>query len=157
MAVKLRLMRLGKKRQPIYRVVVADARSPRDGKFIETIGLYNPKSENSTTEINSERALYWLNVGAQPTDTVRNILSGAGVLLKRELIRKGLTEDEIKAKMEEWTALKEQRKSEIQKKLLERKSKKQKESQLKKEEKVEKVEEVKEEVKEENTEEAKQE
>ncbi|MBN2572673.1 MAG: 30S ribosomal protein S16 [Ignavibacteriales bacterium] len=148
MAVKLRLMRLGKKKQPIYRVVVADARSPRDGKFIEAIGVYNPKSESTSVEINSDRALYWLNVGAQPTDTVRNILSGAGVLFKRELLRKGLNEDEINVKMEEWIALKDQRRAEIQKKLLEKKSKKQKESQVKHEEVKEEISaEVKEEIK----------
>ncbi len=102
MAVKLRLKRMGKKRQPIYKVVAADVRSPRDGKFIEAIGLYNPKTNPATIEINEERALYWLGVGAQPTDTVKNILSREGILLKNELVKQGLAEEVVAAKMEEW-------------------------------------------------------
>ena len=102
MAVKLRLRRMGKKRQPIYKVVAADARSPRDGKFIESIGLYNPKSEPATIEINAERALYWLGVGAQPTITVNNLLSKSGVNLRRNLLKKGVAEDEINAQVEAW-------------------------------------------------------
>ena len=82
MAVKLRLKRMGSKQKPFYRVVAADSRSPRDGRFIETVGTYNPiKSEDNLT-INEERALYWLNNGAQPTDTVKNILSKTGVWAK---------------------------------------------------------------------------
>lgn len=100
MAVKLRLSRMGKKRQPIYKVVAADARSPRDGRIIEAIGLYNPKTEPATVEIKEERALYWLGVGAQPTTTVKNILSKQGILLKKELISKGLSEDKVNAEIE---------------------------------------------------------
>jgi len=102
LAVKLRLKRMGKKRQPIYKVVAADVRSPRDGRFIEAIGLYNPKTNPATIEINEERALYWLGVGAQPTDTVKNILSREGILLKNELVKQGLAEDVVSAKMDEW-------------------------------------------------------
>ncbi len=72
--VKIRLRRVGAKKQPYYRVVVTDARSPRDGKFIETIGNYNPRTEPPTMVIDLERARYWLSVGAQPTDAVRRIL-----------------------------------------------------------------------------------
>ena len=75
MAVKLRLRRMGKKKQPIYKVVAADERSPRDGRFIEAIGLYNPITDPATIDIQEDRALYWLGVGAQPTDTVKNLLS----------------------------------------------------------------------------------
>ena len=107
MAVKLRLRRMGKKKQPIYKVVAADARSPRDGKFIETIGLYNPKTDPATVEIKETRAMYWLGVGAQPTDTVKNLLSNKGIILKRELIKKGLSEEQISAKLDEWKKLKE--------------------------------------------------
>lgn len=107
MAVKLRLRRMGKKRQPIYKLVAADVRSPRDGRFIESIGLYNPKTEPTTIEINEERALYWLGVGAQPTTTVKNLLSAEGILYKRELMKKGLNEDEIAKKIEEWQAERE--------------------------------------------------
>ncbi|MGD8778246.1 MAG: 30S ribosomal protein S16 [Ignavibacteria bacterium] len=102
MAVKLRLRRMGKKRQPIYKVVAADIRSPRDGRFIEAIGLYNPKTNPATMEIKEERALYWLGVGAQPTNTVKNILSKKGIILKKNLIQKGLSEEEIANQMDEW-------------------------------------------------------
>ena len=107
MAVKLRLRRMGKKKQPIYKVVAADSRSPRDGKFIESIGLYNPKSDPAGIEIKEDRALYWLNVGAQPTDTVKNLLTHQGILLKKELMKKGLSEEEIALKLDEWKKLKE--------------------------------------------------
>jgi small subunit ribosomal protein S16 len=93
---------MGKKRQPIYKVVAADARSPRDGKYIEAIGTYNPKSESNSVEFLEDRALYWLGCGAQPTTTVKNLLSSKGILLKRDLIKKGLAEDAISAKIDEW-------------------------------------------------------
>lgn len=78
MAVKIKLMRLGKIRQPFYRIVVADARTRRNGKAIETIGKYHPKDEPSFIEVDSERAQYWLGVGAQPTESVENILKITG-------------------------------------------------------------------------------
>ncbi len=80
MAVKIRLSRVGAKKQPYYRVVVADARAPRDGRFIEVIGRYNPRTEPSTVEIDKEKALAWLSKGAQPTDQVKNLLKIAGVI-----------------------------------------------------------------------------
>jgi small subunit ribosomal protein S16 len=98
---------MGKKKQPVYKVVAADSRSPRDGKFIEAIGLYNPKTDPATINIKEERALYWLNVGAQPTDTVKNLLSNQGIILKRELTKQGLSETDIALKLEEWKKLKE--------------------------------------------------
>jgi small subunit ribosomal protein S16 len=107
LAVKLRLRRMGKKKQPIYKVVAADSRSPRDGKFIEAIGLYNPKTEPATVEIKESRAMYWLGVGATPTDTVKNLLSQKGIILRRELMKKGLSEDQVNTKLEEWKKLKE--------------------------------------------------
>ena len=79
MAVKIRLMRVGKKKQPTYRVVVADARSPRDGRFLEILGQYAPRQEPSHVTIDSERALHWLNAGAQPTESAAKILQIAGV------------------------------------------------------------------------------
>lgn len=88
MAVKLRLRRMGKKKQPIYKVVAADSRSPRDGKFLEAIGMYNPLTNPHTLQFNEERALYWLGVGAQPTETVKSLLSQKGILLKKELFKK---------------------------------------------------------------------
>ncbi len=78
MAVKLRLMRMGKKKQPTYRVVAADARSPRDGRFIELIGRYDPRAEPSVVEIDNDKAVAWLHKGAQPTDQVRKLLEISG-------------------------------------------------------------------------------
>lgn len=82
MAVKLRLKRMGSKQKPFYRIVAADARSPRDGRFIETVGTYNPIKGAEQVIIDEEKALTWLNNGAQPTDTVKNILSHAGIMAK---------------------------------------------------------------------------
>jgi small subunit ribosomal protein S16 len=107
LAVKLRLRRMGKKKQPVYKLVAADSRSPRDGKFIEAIGLYNPKTDPATVDIKEARAMYWLGVGAQPTDTVKNILSHQGIILKHELMKQGLSEEQITLKLEEWNKLKE--------------------------------------------------
>lgn len=87
MAVKIRLQRHGRKKRPYYHIVVADARSPRDGKFIELIGTYNPITKPATIDINRDKALDWLGKGAQPTDTVRNILKFKGVLYKKHLMR----------------------------------------------------------------------
>lgn len=105
MAVKLRLRRMGKKKQPIYKLVAADARAPRDGKFLEAIGLYNPLTNPATIDIKEDRALYWLGVGAQPTNTVKNLLSKKGILLRKELLKSGISEAEADAKMEEWFKL----------------------------------------------------
>lgn len=82
MAVKLRLKRGGSKQKPFYRIVAADARSPRDGRFIDIVGTYNPIPANYEVNINEEKALYWLGNGAQPTDTVRSLLSQKGIMAK---------------------------------------------------------------------------
>ncbi len=82
MAVKIRLKRMGAKKSPFYRVVVADSRSPRDGRFVEEIGTYNPLTEPAQIQIKEDRALYWLQVGAQPSDTARSLLSKIGVMKK---------------------------------------------------------------------------
>ncbi|MCU1489967.1 MAG: ribosomal protein [Acidimicrobiaceae bacterium] len=78
MAVKLRLMRMGKKKQPTYRIVAADSRSPRDGRFIEIVGTYAPRSDPSTINVDNDKALAWLTKGAQPTETVRKLLQISG-------------------------------------------------------------------------------
>ena len=78
--VKIRLKRMGMKKKPFYRLVVTDSRSPRDGRFIEEVGYYNPVANPVELKINHERAKYWLGVGAQPTDTVRGLLKKGGVL-----------------------------------------------------------------------------
>lgn len=78
MAVKLRLMRMGKKKQPTYRLVAADGRSPRDGRFIEMVGIYDPRAEPSVVRIDNDKAVAWLQKGAQPTDRVRQLLTISG-------------------------------------------------------------------------------
>ena len=87
MAVKIRLMRVGKKKQPTYRVVVADGRSPRDGRFIEIIGQYAPRQEPSFVQIDAESALAWLRKGAQPTEQVQKLLTAQGVWAQYEAER----------------------------------------------------------------------
>ena len=82
MAVKLRLKRMGSKQNPFYRIVAADSRSPRDGKFIELVGTYNPVKGSEVVTVDEEKALKWLNNGAEPTETVRNILSKQGIMKK---------------------------------------------------------------------------
>jgi small subunit ribosomal protein S16 len=111
MATKIRLARHGKKSKPFYHIVTADARAPRDGKYIERIGSYNPNTNPATIEINFERALHWVGVGALPTDTVRAMLSYRGVMYKNHLLRgvaKGaLTEQQAEEKFAKWMSEKE--------------------------------------------------
>lgn len=110
MATKIRLQRRGRKSYAFYSIVIADARAPRDGKFTEKIGTYNPNTNPATVDLNFDRALYWVEVGAQPTDTVRNILSKEGVYLMKHLrggVRKGaFDEDAAQKKFDEWKATK---------------------------------------------------
>ncbi|HEU0000205.1 MAG TPA: 30S ribosomal protein S16 [Ktedonobacteraceae bacterium] len=84
MTVKIRLKRVGKKKAPTYRVVVADSRSPRDGRIIENLGWYNPLVEPSAIQIDADKALHWLNVGAQPTESVTSLLKRSGVMARFE-------------------------------------------------------------------------
>jgi small subunit ribosomal protein S16 len=106
MAVKIRLARRGRKKQAIYDIVAADARSPRDGKFIEKLGQYNPNSTPAGITLQDERALYWLMVGAEPTDTVRKILSVKGVMFRKHLqvgVNKGsITQETADARYTVW-------------------------------------------------------
>ena len=108
MAVKIRLARRGRKKRAMYDVVVADARAPRDGRFIEKIGTYNPNTDPATINIDADRAFKWVMDGAQPTDTVRAMLSYRGVMLKKHLqigVNKGaLTQEQADAKFEAWVA-----------------------------------------------------
>lgn len=104
MAVKIRLQRGGKKKQPIYRIVAADGRYKRDGRFLEKLGNYNPNTDPMTIEMKENRVMHWLGVGAQPTDTVRNLLSRKGILLKWHLKKKGKDEATITAEFEKWQA-----------------------------------------------------
>ncbi|MGH7711475.1 MAG: 30S ribosomal protein S16 [Gemmatimonadaceae bacterium] len=87
MAVRIRLRREGRKKVPFYRIVVADSRSPRDGRFIEVIGQYEPRAKDGGVKIKQERANHWLDVGALPTDTVRSLLRRAGLLKERHEAR----------------------------------------------------------------------
>ena len=87
--VRIRLRRVGRKKQPYYRIVVADSKSPRDGRFIEVIGRYNPRQDAGGLEVKNDRANYWLDVGASPSDTVRSLLRRAGVLKARHETRVG--------------------------------------------------------------------
>lgn len=112
MATKIRLQRRGHKDYAFYPIVIADSRAPRDGKFIERIGSYNPNTNPATVTLNFERALYWLNVGALPTETVRTILSQKGVLLMKHLqggVKKGaFDEAEAQKRFEAWKQKKQQ-------------------------------------------------
>lgn len=98
MSVKLRLTRVGKKKKPMYRVVVADERAPRDGRFIEIIGQYQPQNEPSVVNIKDERALYWLGQGAQPTETVQKLLIATGVWGEFEKTQPKATAEKAKAR-----------------------------------------------------------
>ena len=106
MATKIRLQRHGRKGYAFYSIVIADVRAPRDGKFTEKIGTYNPNTNPATVDLKFDRALYWVEVGAQPTDTVRNILSKEGVYMMKHLrggIKKGaFDEATAQAKFEAW-------------------------------------------------------
>ena len=106
MSVKIRLQRHGRKASPFYYIVASDSRSPRDGRIIEKIGSYNPITVPATIELNVDRAVYWLGVGAQPTDTARRILSYKGAMYKKHLMRgvdKGAFTVEVAEKMfQEW-------------------------------------------------------
>ncbi len=111
MATKIRLQRGGRKNYAFYRIVIADSRAPRDGRFTEKIGTYNPNTNPATVDLNFERALYWVETGAQPTDTVRNILSKEGVYLMKHLrggVKKGaFDETEAQKRFDAWKSDKE--------------------------------------------------
>jgi small subunit ribosomal protein S16 len=111
MAVKIRLARRGRKKAAMYDIVVADARSPRDGRFIEKLGTYNPLTNPATINFNEDKALDWVLKGAQPTDTVKAMLSYTGVMFRKHLqigVAKGaITQDVADARYQEWKAAKE--------------------------------------------------
>lgn len=108
MATKIRLQRGGRKGYAFYSIVIADARAPRDGKFTEKIGTYNPNTNPATVDLNFDRALYWVETGAQPTDTVRNILKDEGVYLMKHLrggVKKGAFDEQAaQTKFDAWKA-----------------------------------------------------
>src|SRR6185312_5144573 len=107
MSVKIRLQRQGKKKQAFYHIVVADSRSPRDGKYIERLGTYNPKHDHEGVNIDAAKALQWLEKGALPTDSCRTILSEQGIMFKKHLqrgVKKGLfNQEQADAKFQQFT------------------------------------------------------
>ena len=111
MPTRIRLQRRGKKNQPFYHIVIADGRAPRDGKFIEKVGTYNPLTNPATIDLNMDRALYWLMTGAQPSTTVRNILSYKGAMLKKHLqmgvVKGAISQEAADVKFNEWLQAKE--------------------------------------------------
>jgi small subunit ribosomal protein S16 len=111
MAVKIRLARRGRKKLALYDVIVADSRSPRDGKFIEKIGTYNPISNPATINLDDQKAFEWLMKGAQPSDTVKRMLSYRGIMLKRHLqigvVKGAITQEQADSKFNEWIKAKE--------------------------------------------------
>lgn len=110
MAVKIRLQRHGRKKQPYYHIVVADSRSPRDGKFIERIGSYNPNTNPATIDLDADKALSWVEKGAQPTDTAKAILTYKGILYRKHLMRgvrkNAFTMEEADKRYAEWLEMK---------------------------------------------------
>jgi small subunit ribosomal protein S16 len=140
LAVKLRLRRMGKKKQPIYKIVAADSRSPRDGKFLEAVGFYNPLTNPHTLDLKEDRILYWLNVGAQPSSTVKSLLRQKGITLKKELMSKGLDEEKIKSEIDNWQKMKEASSKKKTEKKLSKKAKAKQETEASSEKVEEKVE-----------------
>lgn len=102
MAVHLRLSRMGKKKQPFYRIVAIDSRVARDGKYLENLGTYNPRSEPAAVMIKNDRAFYWLSKGAKPSDTVHNLLRQKGIMLRWHMQKLGLDEAKIGEEMAKW-------------------------------------------------------
>ena len=120
MATKIRLQRGGRKGYAVYRIVIADVRAPRDGKFTEKIGTYNPNTNPATVDLNFERALYWVETGAQPTDTVRNLLKSEGVYMMKHLrggVKKGAFDETVcQQKFDAWKKVKDTSKEALEKK-----------------------------------------
>ncbi|MCB0725442.1 MAG: 30S ribosomal protein S16 [Ignavibacteriae bacterium] len=100
--VKLRLKRAGRKKHPIYKIVAADQRSPRDGRFIEQVGYYDPNQNPMQITLQEDRVMYWLKTGAQPTDTVRSLFKREGILYKWNLEKRGKSEDEIQSELDKF-------------------------------------------------------
>jgi small subunit ribosomal protein S16 len=105
LAVRLRLRRMGRKKKPFYRIVAADQRKARTGGFLEVLGIYDPLLKPHKVEINEERIAYWLERGAQPSDTVRSLLKQKGITYKRELAKKGLPAEQIVEEMRKWEVI----------------------------------------------------
>ena len=105
MATKIRLARFGRRKRPFYRIMISDGRAPRDGRYIEQIGYYDPLTKPKKLEINREKVNQWLDFGAVPTTTVRNLLSSIGIFLERELLRQGKSEETITEELQKFELL----------------------------------------------------
>ena len=105
MAVRIRLKRMGRKNKPFFRIVAIDSRKKRDGEYIEKVGHYNPVVNPAEVVISEEKALYWLQQGAIPSDTVNNLFSQQGILFKFDLLKKGLSNEMIEEEMKKWELL----------------------------------------------------
>jgi small subunit ribosomal protein S16 len=116
--VKIRLRRAGRKKLPVYQIVAADSRAPRDGKFLEVIGHYQPTAKPHSVTINRERVTYWMQTGAQPTQTVRSLIQTTGLLYELRLKKLGRSEEEVSSEMGKW----QERQTEKRKKRLTLKS-----------------------------------
>jgi len=114
LAVKLRLTRRGKKKQPFYRIVAADSRAPRDGKYIEKVGHYNPLTHPAEIVIDEERVFYWLKNGAIPTETVKNLFSKKGIMLKWGLMKQGADENKVEEEYKKWEVLQLERQKRLE-------------------------------------------
>ncbi|MCX6164445.1 MAG: 30S ribosomal protein S16 [Ignavibacteriae bacterium] len=134
--VKLRLKRMGKKKLPIYRIIVADSRSPRDGRFIEEVGFYDPNKEPMIIKLKEAKVVQWLKNGAQPTETVKSLFKRYGLSYKLNLIKRGLDESRINEEMEKFESTKgDKLKREKERKLRRSQSKKKKKEEPKEEKK----------------------
>ena len=111
MSVKLRLQRFGRKKRPFYRIVVVDSRKKRDGAYIESVGHYNPLTHPAEILIDEEKALKWLDLGAQPSDTVRNLLSKKGILLKRSLAKRNVPAEQVEVEIQKWDLIQQEKRS----------------------------------------------
>ena len=128
MSVRLRLRRLGRKKKPFYRIVAADQRSPRDGRFIEVLGYYNPLEVPHKIELKEDRVLYWLDKGAQPSDTVRSLLRQKGIWLKLDLRKRGVEQDKIEEEFKKWELLQIERRKRVESAGIQAKKKKKEEA-----------------------------
>jgi small subunit ribosomal protein S16 len=124
--VKLRLRRIGRKKLPLYKIVAADSRAPRGGRFIEILGNYNPNIKPAAVTLKEERVIYWLKTGAKPTDTVRNLLSRKGILLKQHLEAKRADEHKINDELVKWSSMQEIKIQKQEEKKLRRRTKRKK-------------------------------
>jgi len=124
--VKLRLRRTGRKKAPMYKIVAADSRAPRDGRFIESVGTYNPGVHPAVVEVKEDRVFHWLKNGATPTNTVKNLLSRKGMMLKLHLSKKGADAAKINDEHAKWSSVQEAKLQKEHEKKLARKDKKKK-------------------------------